>query len=204
MSTAVDRARRADENKFTARRRQLADSAIAVIAERGFARSGLRDIASHTELSTGILHYYFDGKDDLIAQAIWQYKSECARRYDPIIETATSAEEFVVRFTSEIAATLRDESNLHRLWYDLRNQALFESGFRDTIIDIDALLTDMVWEVVAQHARLLGVTPSIDKQTAYALFDGVFLNGLIAYQRGELDAIDQTARRAASLLMASV
>ncbi|SFS15861.1 transcriptional regulator, TetR family [Microbacterium sp. cf046] len=204
MSTSAERAERAAANKFEVRRRELADSALAAIAERGFANTGLRDVAARNELSTGILHYYFDGKDDLIAQAIWQYKSECARRYDPIVETSASADELVERFGVEISATLRDESDMHRLWYDLRNQALFEEGFRDTIIAIDELLTDMVWAVVERHAQLRGATPNIDRDTAYALFDGLFLNCLISYLRGNLAALDQVRSRTQALLAASV
>jgi len=204
MSTSTERAERAGANKFAARRRELADSALAAIAENGFARTGLRDISARTDLSTGILHYYFDGKDDLIAQAIWQYKSECARRYDPIVETATTPHELISRFGVEMSATLRDESDMHRLWYDLRNQALFEDGFRDTIVAIDDLLADMVWAVVERHAQLCGGSPTIDRETAYALFDGLFLNCLIGYLRGDLGALDQIRVRSANLLAASV
>ena len=204
MSTATERAERARVNKFDVRRRELADAALGAIAEHGFAKTGLRDISARTELSTGILHYYFDGKDDLIAQAIWQYKSECARRYDPIVETAQTAEELVARFGVEISATLSEESDMHRLWYDLRNQALFDDGFRDTIIAIDELLTDMVWAVVQRHAELLGASVTIDRATAYALFDGLFLNCLIGYMRGDLAALEQIRTRSANLLAASV
>lgn len=204
MSTPTQRAERAGTNKFAARRRELADSALVAIAENGFANTGLRDISAQTDLSTGILHYYFSDKNDLIGQAIWQYKSECARRYDPIIETATTAEEFVDRFGVEISATLRDESDMHRLWYDLRNQSLFDEGFRSTIIAIDALLADMVWAVVVRHAELSGGHPTIDRATAYALFDGLFLNCLIEYLRGDLGALDQLRIRTCNLLAASV
>jgi len=204
MSTTTERADRSAADKFAMRRRELADSALAAIAEQGFARTGLRDISARTDLSTGILHYYFSGKDDLIAQAIWQYKSECARRYDPIVQTSVTAEELIARFGVEISATLRDESDMHRLWYDLRNQALFETGFRGTIIAIDELLTDMVWAIVERHAQLCGKTPAIDRETAYALIDGLFLNALIGYLRGDLDALDRLRTRSQNLLKASV
>ncbi|GAA1935581.1 TetR/AcrR family transcriptional regulator [Microbacterium aoyamense] len=203
MGTATQRRTRASVDKFAARRQALAESALVVIAEQGFANTGLRDISARTDVSTGILHYYFESKDDLIAQAIWQYKSECARRYDPILETATSADEMIARFGVEISATLRDEAELHRLWYDLRNQAMFEGGFRETILAIDELLTDMVWAVVERHAELRGTAPTIDRATAYALFDGLFLNCLIAYLRGDVDAIDAIRVRAGNLLAAS-
>lgn len=204
MSTPTERAERTDTSTFTARRRELADSALTAIAEHGFANTGLRDISAQADLSTGTLHYYFADKNDLIGQAIWQYKSECARRYDPIVETASSADELVDRFGEEMSATLRDESDMHRLWYDLRNQALFEEGFRDTIVAIDALLADMVWAVVVRHAQLRGGHPTIDRSTAYALFDGVFLNCLIGYLRGDLNALDQLQTRTRHLLAASV
>lgn len=204
MSRTALRAERAGTDKFALRRRELADAALTAIAARGFANTGLRDVASHSALSHGVLHYYFDDKDDLIGQAIWQYKSECARRYDPIVATARTGAELAERFGAEMAATLRDEADMHRLWYDLRNQALFDTGFRDTIVAIDRLLSDMVWAVVRRYAELEGREPVVDPASAYALFDGVFLNALIAYLRGDLDAVDRVRRSSIRLLAGAV
>lgn len=203
MGDVAVRAERSRVDKFALRRRDLANAAVAAVAERGFAHTGLRDIAAQTGLSLGLLHYYFDDKDDLIAQAIWQYKAECARRYDPIVETAQTGAELAERFGEEISATLRDEADMHRLWYDLRNQALFDTGFRDTIIAIDGLLSDMVWAVVERYAELEGHAPAVDAVSAYALFDGIFLNALIAYLRGDLDAIERIRLSSIRLLTGS-
>lgn len=204
MSGVVTRAEKAGTDKFAARRRELADAALTAIAERGFARTGLRDVAAHTDLSHGLLHYYFEDKDDLIGQAIWQYKSECARRYDPIVESSQTGTELAERFGAEMAATLRDEADMHRLWYDLRNQALFDAGFRDTIIAIDALLSDMVWAVVERFSALEGRAPVVDPSSAYALFDGIFLNALIAYLRGDLEAVEHLRLASIRLLLSAV
>jgi len=200
MSNATARAERSAADKFAVRRRELATAALAAVAERGFANTGLRDVAAHTDLSLGLLHYYFDGKDDLIGQAIWQYKSECARRYDPIVETSVTGRELAERFGIELAATLRDEADMHRLWYDLRNQSLFDSGFSDTIIAIDRLLSDMVWAVVVRYAELEGHEPSVDASSAYALFDGIFLNALISYLRGDIGAVEHLRVASMNLL----
>lgn len=197
---AITSPRDGQSEKFDLRRRALADAALEAIADGGYARTGLREIAARAELTHGILHYYFDDKDDLIAQAVWQYKSACARRYDPIIETAVTADEFVERLTAEMAKTLRDEADMHRLWYDLRNQSLFDSGFRETIVAIDILLTDMVWMIITRFAELAGLEVRVSRDEAYALFDGVFLNALIAFVRGDLDAPDVLRGRAGRLL----
>ncbi|WP_438354217.1 TetR/AcrR family transcriptional regulator [Microbacterium sp. CJ88] len=204
MSAVADRATRARVDKFAARRRMLAESALTAIAQRGYAHTGLRDIAQHSDLSHGALHYYFDDKDDLIALAVWNYKSECARRYDVILETSTTGVELAARFGVEMAATLRDEASLHRLWYDLRNQALFTDGFSDTIVKIDALLEEMVWSVIERFAELEGGTPAIPRDLAYALFDGLFQNSLIRHLRGDAEAAESLQREAPALLRSAV
>lgn len=204
VTTATDRADVASRDKFAARRRLLADAALSAISERGYARTGLREIAEHSPFSHGSLHYYFDGKDDLVAHAVWQYKSECARRYDGILETAVSAAELSERVSVAMGETLRDEAPLHRLWYDLRNQSLFETGFGDTIARIDTLLEEMIWAVVLRYAELAGRPPAITSRVAYSLFDGLFLNALVAFVRGDAGAIDALAADVRALLAASV
>jgi AcrR family transcriptional regulator len=200
MSTVAVRAERARADKFGERRRMLAESALAAIAEGGYAQTGLRDIAQHSGLSHGSLHYYFDDKDDLVALAVWNYKSACARRYDPIVETAADGAEFVERLGTEMARTMTEEAPLHRLWYDLRNQALFRAGFSDTILDIDRLLEEMVWAIVSRFAELRGGEPAVTPEIAYALFDGLFQNALIRFLRGDLDAGDRLRAEAGMLL----
>lgn len=200
MSTVADRAQRGRIDKFGERRRMLAESALVAIAESGYAQTGLRDIAQHSGLSHGSLHYYFDDKDDLVALAVWNYKSACARRYDPIVETAADGEEFVERFGAEMARTMSEEASLHRLWYDLRNQSLFSPGFRDTILDIDRLLEEMVWSIVSRYAQLRGREPAVSPEIAYALFDGLFQNALIRFLRGDVDAAARLRAEAGALL----
>lgn len=48
------------------RRRQLIDAAIASIHEYGLSDTTVARIAAKAGVSTGIIHHYFDGKDDLL------------------------------------------------------------------------------------------------------------------------------------------
>ena len=200
VTTTRERAERSRVDKFALRRRMLAESALAAVADRGFANTGLRDIAQHSSLSHGSLHYYFRDKDDLIAESVWIFKSDCARRYDDIVATSTEGAELTARIADTMAATLRDDAALHRLWYDLRNQSLFEDGFRDTIIRIDDLLQQMVWAIVLRYAELMGRAPAVAPEFAYALVDGLFQNELIRFLRGDLEALDRLRRDCVTLL----
>lgn len=61
-----------DEPSFieAARRKQIIDCAIDVIAELGFARASLAEIAKRAKVSKSVISYYFAGKDDLIHQVV--------------------------------------------------------------------------------------------------------------------------------------
>ena len=52
------------------RRRQIVDTAIETIAQRGFSGTTLNDIAKNAGVSTGVITYHFKNKDDLIEQSI--------------------------------------------------------------------------------------------------------------------------------------
>ena len=204
MTTTTERAARSQEDKFSARRTMLAQSALAALAKRGFASTGLRDIAHHSSLSHGSLHYYFDDKDDLIAEAVWGFKSACARRYDEIVATASDGAELRSWVAETMATTLRDEAPLHRLWYDLRTQALFGTGFQATIVRIDDLLQEMVGSIVQRHSELEGVPPRFDIPLSYALMDGLFQNELIRFLRGDAEAPERLRHECAALISRTV
>jgi len=52
------------------RRRQIVDTAIETIAQRGFSHTTLNDIAKKAGVSTGVITYHFKNKDDLLEQSI--------------------------------------------------------------------------------------------------------------------------------------
>ena len=141
-------------DKFAERRDQLAAAALQTLAERGYANTSLRDIAQNSEFSHGVLHYYFADKFELIMYCVRQYKAECVTRYDSIVATAVGADQLRRGFGAAMAATLVEDAALHRLWYDLRNQSLFDEKFRADVGDIDQSLERMIWRIVAKFGEL--------------------------------------------------
>ena len=119
------------DHKFAERRAELGEAALTTLAELGYARTSLREIAQNSEFSHGVLHYYFTDKLDLILCSVRQYKARCVKRYDEVTASATSFDELLDGFVTALGDTLRDEAPLHRLWYDLRAQSLFEQAFRE-------------------------------------------------------------------------
>ena len=188
-SRPLDRIERARVDKFSARRIELAEAALVTLAELGYARTSLREIAQKSEFTHGVLHYYFSDKVDLICCCVRHYKAKCVTRYDQVTSAAQSRDELMAGFLDKLGETVRDEAQMHRLWYDLRSQSLFEEAFRNDVAEIDKSLEDMVWRVAFRFASLGGRQPLISRGALYALFDGLFQRCLLRHLSGDRKAI---------------
>ncbi len=58
------------EQLISKRRRQILEAALAVFGERGFNAANVSDIAARAGVSQGTIYWYFDGKEELLTQAL--------------------------------------------------------------------------------------------------------------------------------------
>ncbi len=172
-------------DKFAVRRAQLANSALRTLAKLGYAGTSLRDIAQNSQFSHGVLHYYFRDKVDLITYCVREYKAATVTRYDQVVATATSAADLRAQWLDAMVTTLREDAPMHRLWYDLRNQSMFEESFRDDVREIDGSLERMLWRIFGHYAQLSGLRLTATSHLAYALVDGVFQHALLGQLSGD-------------------
>ena len=177
------------DHKFAERRAELGEAALQTLAELGYARTSLREIAQNSEFSHGVLHYYFTDKLDLILCSVRQYKARCVKRYDEVTATAATFDELLDGFVDALGNTLRKEAPLHRLWYDLRAQSLFEEAFRADVAEIDKSLEKMIWRVMSRFAEITGQPVRLPSNVAYAMFDGLFQQGLLKHLSGDKRAV---------------
>lgn len=183
--------RRSPADKYDERRRTLAESALKTLGELGYARASLREIANNSDFSHGVVHYYFEDKHDLIVYCVREYKTVCVRRYDGVVADSTTAEELIDGFADRLVQTLEADAAMHRLWYDVRTQSMFDERLRDVAVEIDGWLEDMIWRIVSRYAELAGAELAMPAAVTYAIFDGVFQQALINLTRGKGEAPDE-------------
>ncbi|GAB3683012.1 TetR/AcrR family transcriptional regulator [Saccharopolyspora tripterygii] len=203
--TKQQRIARRQVDKFETRRRELAVATLQTLADLGYARTSLREIAQNSEFSHGVLHYYFEDKRDLIIQAVRQYEEVCVTRYDDVVANAGTADELRNGFVDMFFGTLKADAHLHRLWYDLRNQSLFDESFRADVLDIDGRRREMIWRVLSRYAELSGTEPATSQAAAYATLDGVFQAALLHQLSGmdeQVSALEAELARLMDLLVA--
>lgn len=175
--------------KFEVRRAELAAAALATLNDFGYARTSLREIAQKSGFSHGVFHYYFRDKVELITYCVREYKLACVGHYAEIASSATSAEQVRLAFAAALAASARDDTPMHRLWYDLRNQSMFDEDFHADVTEVDSSLEVMIWSIVSTYAAFHTTEIALPRRTVYALFDGLFQQCLLDIHTGSTDAL---------------
>lgn len=188
-SSPASRVARAKSDKIATRRIELAEATFETLAELGYARTSLREIAQNSEFTHGVLHYYFGDKLDLICCGVRCYKTKCITRYDQLTAAAPTRKALLDGFCLKLGETLTSEAKEHRLWYDIRAQALYEKALREDVKAIDSGMEDMIWRVVTRYAELGGKKVLISKAATYALLDGVFQKYLLEFLEGDREAV---------------
>lgn len=152
------------------KKRQIAESAIEALKELGYANTSLRDIAEKSDLSLGMLHYYFEDRTDLIIYCVEIYKQDFVRNILDALDRAQGRQDVIDAFSEALVASIVDDEMTHRLWYDIRTQAMFDAAFRPSVADIEAMLIGIVRTALAKA----GHTDLHQAELSYAMLDGVF------------------------------
>lgn len=154
------------------RRRQLAEAALVTLSELGYARSSLREIASNSPFSHGIVHYYFADKKELMAQCVELYIERATARYEEIL-AATDVASFEDAVVTTMQRSVIEDLPFHRISYDVRTQSMFDPDLAEHAKAITAALSDRVWAVIVGLGRLKGSEPLLDQDMTFSLFDGL-------------------------------
>ena len=73
------------------RRTEILQTTCEVVIERGFAATRIADVAKRLSVSTSLIHYHFDSKEQLLAEAFSHYARKDLAELDAEIEAAPTA-----------------------------------------------------------------------------------------------------------------
>ncbi|PFG18638.1 TetR/AcrR family transcriptional regulator [Serinibacter salmoneus] len=83
-----------------ARRAQIIDGAIDVIAERGYHAASLASIAARAGVAKSALLYYFDSKDALLRQVLEEVFAEIEKRVEAAVAAQSDAAARLMAYAS--------------------------------------------------------------------------------------------------------
>lgn len=91
-----------------ARRRQIVEAAVEVLAEAGFAGASLARIAERAGISKGVISYHFGGKEDLMVQLVEQVYGEIGEAVFAEVTREETPTGMIRRYPMAVAAHMRD------------------------------------------------------------------------------------------------
>ena len=155
----------------TERRAQILRAACEVIAELGFRSLRVSDVAARAGTSTGMIHYYFDTKRELIHAAFEHNFAESLERRSEILTSDGDPHRRLSDFVDSYLPTGQTTITAWRVWTELWGEALHSPGLQE--------LNDSVY---GEWRRVVaGIIRDGQAQRMFRLGDPVgFANALIA------------------------
>jgi AcrR family transcriptional regulator len=170
------------------KKRELALHALSSLAELGYARTNLRDVAQRSGASLGVIHYYFESKTELIACSIGLYKEGFVREVKDVIAASREPEVLSAALADFMERTIVQDAGLHRLWYDVRAQAQFEPAFQACVEEAEQALQSVFDALFAKLAAMHIALREADPLRLYIILDGWFRHFLQKHLAGDVNA----------------
>ncbi|OYN82919.1 TetR/AcrR family transcriptional regulator [Mycolicibacterium sphagni] len=161
-----------------ARRTEIIDAAIEVMARVGLAGLSMRLVAHQAQIPLGALTYYFDDKSDLIAQAFAQLSD---REIDRVVRTAEGlqpsmspsaladlvADMIIEGFSTPRGAIITRYELVTEASRDERLRPLFEAWYAAMVPALSRLFRE-----IGSHQ------PELDSRTILAVMAGLEIDNL--------------------------
>ncbi|WP_170424246.1 TetR/AcrR family transcriptional regulator [Ruegeria arenilitoris] len=163
-----NRAKQRDRNREH-KRRELAENAIKTIAQAGYANTTLRDIAASTGVSLGKIQYYFPEKEGLLLYCIDLSVDRFTGQLTEILDADLTPDAARSAYVELFAYSIANHANMHRLWYDIRNQAMFDGQLRGRVADVEARFIEICDELGRKFAA-----KNVSGVEIYVILDGAY------------------------------
>jgi AcrR family transcriptional regulator len=119
-----------------------------VVIERGFAGTRIQDVAVKLGVSTGLIHYHFDSKEQLLAEA---FKRAASQEMASLEEDLASAPNSVAKLDRVIRNYTPDQDDYDWLmWIDSWGEALRNKAMRAISQELDMESTGLIERVLRE------------------------------------------------------
>jgi AcrR family transcriptional regulator len=176
------------------RRAEILDASVGVVLERGFAGTRISDVADALGISSGLVHYHFDSKDELLAETLRHAADADINRLEKAVAELDDPIRRLDRVLSEyLPETKKDQSWV--IWVDAWGHAIRNERLRTILKELD-----LAWSGALESVLRDGVTagvfecpdPAGTARRLSALLDGlgldVILHGGPSRKRLQADA----------------
>jgi len=129
------------------RRAEILDATRRVVLERGFGHTRIADVATELGVSTGLIHYHFASKDELLAEALRATAAADIRRLEEAVAGHSDPLERLDAVLQEyVPSAEHDQSWV--LWIDAWGDALRSPRLREISEELDTAWARVLENVI--------------------------------------------------------
>ncbi len=200
--------RRGRYKKSEASRQQVLDAAIHALAEGGYAKTSVSDIATRAGMSKGAVHYHFESKDELMAEVLERCAVVMRERVRAAWEAPGEPAEKIRRALREMRESRRQGAPELRVLADFMAQGLHDDKLKNDLAGMFEANRREVHDQLLGSLEQLGLRPRIPIEVVPRLLLGA-LDGLALHDffdppsAAEDDAIQQALEAIALSLFES-
>jgi AcrR family transcriptional regulator len=163
------------------RRAEILDAAVGVVLERGFAGTRVVDVADALGISSGLVHYHFDSKDELLAETLRHAADADIARLEKVVAELDDPVKRLDRVLAEYLPDSRGDQSWV-IWVDAWGHAIRSDRLRTILSELDLAWSGAI-EAVIHDGVAAGVFECPDPAGAArrlsAMLDGLGLDVIL-------------------------
>ncbi len=157
------------------RRNEILEVTCQVVIERGFAGTRISDVAKRLDVSSSLIHYHFDSKETLLAEAFAHYAQNDLVEMEGEIASAPTATAQLDKLIQNMVPEGSDDLEW-MLWIDGWGEALRNPMMKKISQQLDEQTTDLLERVLTQGVaagEFRCTSPQMSAIRLTALVDGL-------------------------------
>ena len=157
------------------RRTEILETTCEVVIERGFAGTRISDVAKRLDVSSSLIHYHFDSKEQLLAEAFAHYARKDLAEMLAEVESAPSALAKLDRVIHNYVPEGSDDVEW-MLWIDGWGEALRNPMMKKISQELDEQSAELLERVIAggvEAGEFTCADPRAAAMRLTALVDGL-------------------------------
>jgi AcrR family transcriptional regulator len=176
------------------RRAQLTAAAYKVVAQKGYNDFTIKDIALEAGLSTGLVHYYFKNKEDLLFKLLKEMNAKLRDNLKKALSELSEPKDKLMAFCEEALALVDKEKAYFYVLIDFWAQINHDTKIRQANIKLFQSYRDEIAAIIHEGTAKGVFTVEDVKPTSViiiALIQGTIIQYAIdhdAFDYGEIKA----------------
>jgi len=162
------------------RRAQLTKAAYKVVGEKGYSDFTIRDIAAEAGLSTGLVHYYFKNKADLLFKLLKEMNAKLSNNLHRALAALSEPQGKLLAFCDEAFELVDQEKAYFYVLIAFWGQMNHDSRIRQANIKLYQSYRDEI-AAILEEGTAKGVFLAVDVKATSVIIISLIQGTIIQY-----------------------